>query len=375
MRVCHFADVHLQHRATAGGRIVLDAQGRNVRWLDRVACLEAVVDGAIAQDCALALLAGDLFDTPKPSPAEIVAAQQALYRLAETLPAVVISGNHDPALGEQPAAIATLDAGLADLHIVTRPAVLRVAGLAVACLPFPSRAQLASREEVAGLDPAAVNALVSAKLRAIVRGLRVECGDGPAVLVAHLPIVGARLNETQTAGQEHVSLTREDLAGWDYVALGDLHLPQQVAERAYYPGATDRADFGMEHAAPGWLCVDLDGARLTVEAVPTPARRYVTMTPGELAPSAPLAGTVYRVQGAVSQEEYDALQPALARWRQCPMFTDDLTVQRQTRARSARVTDRLSPEAALAAWAEEQGQAERLPALLAEHARVAEACA
>jgi exonuclease SbcD len=368
IRVAHTADWHLNAAATFAGSIVRDGAGANLRWRDQMTAVRAVVDGILASGAQLAIIAGDLWDKPKPGIAEIVFAQQEIYRLSDRVTTVVIPGNHDVATGDDPSPVATLDCYNPALHIVTRPQVIRPNGVSIACLPFPTRGMLLAKPDIAGLSHEAVNTLLSEKLRAIVRSLRAQCApDLPAFLVAHLPIVGAALNPDQTAGQEHVSLTKEDLEGWDLVCLGDLHLRQQVTARAYYPGSTARNGFGEQHYQPGWLLHTLDGDTLTTETMEIPSRRWVTMEPGELAPSEPIDGTVYRVTGTVSQEELDALQPALARWRTSPLFSEALEVTRQTRARSETVTADLSPPSALAEWAALQGKESELAAMLAVH--------
>lgn len=244
VRLAHSGDWHLQANAKSNG---LD------RWPDQQRVVKAFVDGALAQQCDVAIIAGDLFDTPKPSPAEIVFAQSAIRDLAAGMHVILIHGNHDMPVGGSPSPVAIF----AEIEHVTYfplPAVVAVDGCQVAALPFPSKASLLTRDEYLGLAPEAVNALISEKLRAVVRGLRAQCDPAlPAVFVAHLPIVGAALNETMLAGQEHISLTAEDLEGWTLVCLGDLHKLQSIGNgTAFYSGSLDRLSFGEEHNAPGW---------------------------------------------------------------------------------------------------------------------------
>jgi len=371
IRLAHSADWHLNADASCAGTLVRDASGQNVRWLDQQRVISAFVDGAIAQQCDIAIIAGDVFDKPKPGPAEIVFAQQQIGRLHRAMPCLLLHGNHDLPVNGIPSPVEILASPPLGLY-APRPDRTVVAGLQLCTLPFPSKVALLAREEYAGLAPDEVHALITDKLRAIVRGLRAQCDPiRPAILVAHLPIVGAALNETMLAGQEHISLTAEDLEGWEYVALGDLHRAQQIAGLpAFYSGSLDRLNFGEEHDPKGWMCVEL-GDGFSYRFMETPARRFVTLTVDELRHSEPCPDLVYRVKAAIRQEEFDAIQPDLARWRQCPLFSEALEITRQTRARAETVTDELSPAAALAEWARTQGKTAELAALLALHREIA----
>lgn len=70
--------------------------------------------------------------------------------------------------------------------------------------------------------------------------IRQQYPDLPCILVYHGQVRGARMGKGQVA--EHgVSIDDLALVGADYIAMGDIHLPQRVGEsrglQAYYPGA------------------------------------------------------------------------------------------------------------------------------------------
>ena len=169
-----------------------------------------------------------------------------------------------------------------------------------------------------------------------------------------------------------IVLSPTDFAGWDYVALGDFHRCQSVAPNAWYSGSTDRCDFGEEANTVGWLCVEMDGqGKLPrVEFVPTPARRFRTLLPNsqeglQLTTSDP--DTIYRVKGAVTQAEYDAMQPLLTHWRGNPLFSEELEVTRTTRVRSEAMGKSLTDEEALREWCVVNGREGEFSGLLEEH--------
>lgn len=381
LRICHLSDTHLDDRATVAGRILLDAQGRNIRGEDRRRCFRSAAGGTIERGCNLILHTGDLFEHNKPLPSEYCAATEVLD-LWRTTPVVVLADNHGNAESEtERHAIEPLAGRRPNLYISVRPELLTISttgGLVqVATLPSPRRSIVAAKEEFKGLGPEAVNAVISDKLRAIIRGFRTQLKpDLPAILMFHGKVQGAWLNDLQQqTGSEEIALTPEDFEGWNYVGLGDFHGYQHVAPNAWYSGATDRTSFNEEHQAKGWICAEFkendEGLRVpVVEFIATPARRYVTLSLDELHHTGDLENVIYRVKGKVSQDEYDALAPDLARWRTCELFSDELEITRQTRARSADMTADLSPEGALGEWHRSNNRSEDIGGLLQEHQRL-----
>lgn len=375
LRIGILSDTHLDSKATAAGKIVLDADGRNVRDLDRERCLNAAIDGMIERDVDLILHAGDLFDHPRPTPAEYVAAETALDRAAEHAWTVLIGDNHG--LAPSPTerhSIAPLAGRHERLIVSLRPEIKRFVtkrgDVQVALLPFPSKALLLAKDEYTGLSPEAVNALLADKLRAVIRGLRAQLMPGiPSILLTHLLIREAIFGDEQSADCGMFAVSAEAFDGFDLVVAGDVHRHQWIGERILIPGSTDRCSFGEELEPKGWCYVEMDYPYTipTVEFVETPARRYCTLSVDELLHSEPYPEIIYRIKATLSQEEYDALQPELARWRQCPLFSEALEITRQTRARSEAVTDRITPEAALTEWAKLHGKEAELPALLETH--------
>lgn len=380
MRIAHCSDTHLDGSAAVGGRIVLGPDGVNIRWKDRMRCFRAAAEAAIERGCHLFIHAGDLFERNKPTPAEYCAAEEVLGLICNRMPCILIADNHGQVESvTERHAVEPLTGYHSNLFVSVRPEMLAIVtpagSVQVATLPSPRRSIVAAKDEFRGLSPQEINTLISDKLRAIIQGFRARLDPRrPAILVFHGKVLGAWLTEMQQAtGTDQVALTPEDFADWEYVALGDFHGMQQVAPNAWYSGATDRTSFNEEHQAKGWLSVEIDGpgAMPRVDFIETPARRFVTLTPDELVHSEPLPEIVYRVKSRVTQEEYDQLGPALARWRACPLFSEALEVVRETRARNEAMTGELTVEAALTQWANSSGKTEILPALLTAHREIA----
>ncbi len=380
IRIAHLSDTHLDDRATVAGRIIIDAQGRNIRGEDRRRCFRAAAEGAIKRGCNLILHAGDLFEHNKPLPSEYCAATEILDLWTE-IPAVILADNHGnvESLTERHA-IEPLARRRPNLYVSVRPELLHVPTSAgpvqVATLPSPRRSVVAAKDEFKGLPPEAVNAAISRKLCAIIRSFRAQLTpELPAVLMFHGHVQGAWITELQQArGSEQIALTPDNFEGWDYVALGDFHGYQQVAPNAWYSGATDRTSFNEEHQRKGWICAEMiehsAGKTFVHEFIETPARRYATLSIDELRTSEALPEIIYRIKGQISQGEYDALGPDLARWRQCELFSDALEITRQTRARSEAMHAELSDEDAIRLWRETNSRNEDLDDLLLQHRRL-----
>jgi len=267
-------------------------------------------------------------------------------------------------------------------YVFTRPELriipTKSGPVQVAGLPSPRRSALAATEECKGLSPEGLNALISDKLRKVLRFLRSQLDPSlPAILVAHLKIAGAWMNAVKRAGDYgEIALRPEDFAGWDYVALGDFHRCQSVATNAWYSGSTDRCDFGEEANTPGWLCVELAEAVPGIEQVrllpvigrvETPARRFQTFSPETLERVPWNPDIIYRVQGEVTQAQYDAMQPLLTYWRGNPLFSEELEVTRTTRVRSEAMGKSLTDEEALREWCAVNGREGEYRTLLEEH--------
>jgi len=392
LRIAHTADIHLDSRVTIDGEIVRNPDGENIRWRDRQRCFAAFVDDAIRRDCDLAVVAGDLFETARPTPAEYLVANWYLDRLAKVMPVVLIGGNHDDPSGlAERHAVEPILGRRENLYVSTRPELLtiRLMGgqtVLVGTLPSPKKSALLTREEIATLPPEQVNAMISGKLAAVLRGLHGKVPEGEAsILVAHVMVIGADFGGADdTATRISIALHPDDLNGWDYVALGDIHKAQGYGFRAWYSGSLDRADFGEEHESKGWNLVTLSGPAhtATVERVPTPARRFLTLSAEDLQDEARMqelfrepvdSVPVLRVKGTITLEAYEAIRPTIALWERLPTFADKLTVTRATRTRNENLTDTLGPKPALSMWAEQNGHQDKLAALFAEHDRIAAA--
>ena len=245
MKLLHTADWHL------GARL-----GRHDRLPDQVAAVRAVLEVARAEQPDLIVHAGDLFDASRPAYEALEVGVQALGRLAEIAPTVVVCGNHDSR-----ALFRVIDrlAGAVRprrLWMVSEPRVLAFAELApqpvaLACVPFISPAGAA---DLASSDPHTAGGTYADAIRSINDQLlaaaqRTAGARGIVLYAAHLHVHGARPGRSErrlTVGEDYAT----HLAGLEralYCAFGHIHDPQLLpggAAIGRYAGSLVPLDYG-----------------------------------------------------------------------------------------------------------------------------------
>jgi len=268
MRFLHTADWHLGR--SFHGESLLAAQSVGIDHAVEVA-RNAAVDAV--------LIAGDLYDRALPSVDAVRLADEALCRLSELCPVVVISGNHDSAarLGF---GAALLDR--AGVHVRTAVSgcgsPVMVGDTAVYALPYIEpdlvRAELGCEERGHAAALTAAMARVRADLAPRPAGTR-------SIVVAHAFVAGAFASESERdlAVGGTASVPAAVFAGVDYAALGHLHGPQRTGANGRYAGSPLAFSFSEARQRKSVALVDLDGE---VELVPCPVARPLASLRGTL---------------------------------------------------------------------------------------------
>ena len=198
------------------------------------------------------LVSGDIFHTAAPSSAAVTMYVEAMLDIHDACPEmmiVVIAGNHDSASRLQSdsrlweragvmvlGGIARDDEGLADLD---RHIILIEGKAIVAAVPFAYSASfpMVGAERV-GSDqrqPVFFQSLLD-------RVQTLNVAQLPVVLMAHLAV-----SDCDFTGHERGLMECVETAtlghGYDYAALGHIHRPQDVSERARYCGTPIAVSF------------------------------------------------------------------------------------------------------------------------------------
>lgn len=288
MKILHTADWHLgQFKGPV-------ENGVNMRSLDTVKCLDYMVEVARRERPDLVCVSGDIFHQEQIGPArysdEMIEAVRIIGGLAEHAKYVVVmrgTPNHD---GEGQFRVLTkIMENNKKVSVVTVPQIISTPVADIACIPGFDKQEFRSR--FPGLSAEEENLTWTQYISDMVIGLRAQCRKGvPAILMAHYTVPGCNTESGQTsffANFEPV-IPGEALeaAGYDLVALGHIHRPQELPGHDwYYSGAINAMNFNDEGQERGfWIhhfeegAFGLDGMVFTdSEFVKTPYREFCTI--------------------------------------------------------------------------------------------------
>ncbi len=273
MKFIHISDLHLGKRINEYSMIE-----------DQKFILEQILDIAEREQPQMVLIAGDVYDRSIPSTEALEIFEGFLCRLSDAGHQVyIISGNHDSAerlsfgsrlmeqsgihmaqaLGKQTfegKAVYELEDehGKIDLYLLPflKPATLRHALLAAGKI---------TEEEAAGIDT------YTKAMAAAIAALDVD-PDRRNILVSHQFVTGAKRSESEevmVGGLDNIDGDVFD--GFDYVALGHLHGPQTLGERAQirYCGSPLKYSFSEVNQKKSVTVVEIGEDRTaTIREVP-----------------------------------------------------------------------------------------------------------
>ena len=278
MRFIHTGDWHL-------GRLF-----RNLRLTDdQRVTLEALLERAEQLQADAVVIAGDVFDRAVPPPEAVRLLDDVLDGLAlqRRIPVVMIAGNHDSAVRLQ--YLRGL-VGRLGVHVVGEVAaepegveIVGRDGVSVMFWPLaytdPETARgVLRRDDIHTHEAALAAQLESVRARRTARTRH--------VVVGHAFVTGAASCESErplsVGGSGEVSCSLFE--GFDYVALGHLHRPQNVAERVRYAGSLLKYSFDEADHRKSVTVVDLaaDGT-LTIQEAQLPVRRDLVRLRGSFA--------------------------------------------------------------------------------------------
>ncbi|MEW6181253.1 MAG: exonuclease subunit SbcD [Chloroflexota bacterium] len=257
LRILHFADAHIDI-ANFGRH---DPQtGLPLRVLDFLKALDTIVETAINEKVDLVLFAGDAYKDRTPAPTFQREWGRRIIRLSRAgIPCVLLIGNHDlsPALGRAHALQEYQTLEVENVLVIDRPRLLHPHDLfglplQMMAIPWISRSTLMAHLQISAVEPRKIHEEIENRLQEIVQGWFKEVDPHlPTVLAAHATVQGAQYGKERSImlGNDLVlpgSLVRD--ARLDYVALGHIHLRQNLNEGGHppvvYPGSIERVDFG-----------------------------------------------------------------------------------------------------------------------------------
>lgn len=226
MRILHLGDVHLGASLTSFGAHAGE-RTESVRKAFRALPAVAAEHGAHA-----VLVAGDLFDSPRPDESAAAEAREVIRELLEVVSGVfLVPGNHDPIVipgpyGSMPkeAVVFSSPSPEYPATVVTEAGPLHVYGFAYDFAHAPEPLARLRRTEAEGMHIALLHGAVR---------------DAP-----------------HWSGGDSLRLSREELSalGMDYIALGDYHRfrpPSEFAADGSIPACYCGSFAGMDHTETG----------------------------------------------------------------------------------------------------------------------------
>lgn len=265
----HTSDWHLG--ATGGERDL---------WDDQKYFIDAICSIVREKRVDAVLLAGDVYDRSVPAASAIGLYDYAMNRLCGELGVKVltIAGNHDSA--ERLASCAGLldKAGLYLQGAAQRePRVVEFADSQVFFLPWMTEEKIKSLypEERDGITD------LTEAYRVAVNHMREKFIPGKHhLLLSHAFITNAETSTSDRAAEIGFAtqVPASVFEGFDYVALGHIHKPQQVNPHVRYSGSPMAYSFGKEERQEKSVTL-IDTAAMTQQVVPLPLlHRWTTLT-------------------------------------------------------------------------------------------------
>lgn len=304
MKILHMADLHFcRDRAD-----------------EALASMQAALEAAIRHEVDLIAIAGDTWDGPLQNTAgsrfpEFIT---AISELAERAPVAMIYGTptHDVDGSlevftelKTTCGITILKPGIAyGLQNGAIDAFSTSSEVLLFGIPEPNKKWLLADESAGAIGKDTADEAVRASMRNLflgLGGLRKQTPHIPCIALYHGQVVGAKTS-TGYSADSAIAVTMDDLValGADYIACGDIHLPQQIGSlAAYYSGSIYPGNFGETHQV-GCNLVVMEPWRTSVERIdfPHPRRMKVSLRAGDKL-SMPVAGAIVWQEITCTREE------------------------------------------------------------------------
>lgn len=288
MKVLHTADWHLGKRLYRYD--LVDDHLRFLNWL-----AETIDERQID----VLVIAGDVFDTTNPNDGSMQLYYQFLTRMLPLQRQIIITGgNHDSAskLNAPRDLLKHLN-----MHIVgctngncadeTLLLSIHTDELVVAAVPYLRDSDL--RQSISGQTyEDRIDALrmgIRNHYERIADYCRTTFSNVPTLAMGHLYVRGATVSESErdihTVGGQAAFSNEHFPAGFDYVALGHIHVPQRVGtgQTIRYSGSPIALSFGERDCSHQVLELTFDNGRLTdTTSLPIPRFRSLRQVAGTL---------------------------------------------------------------------------------------------
>ncbi|TBR09345.1 MAG: exonuclease SbcCD subunit D [Candidatus Nitrosotenuis sp.] len=296
MRVLHTADNHIGE--TDYQRIDYQT-GLNARGVDFLNSFKNIADIAIKEKVDVLLIAGDFFTKVNPHPRYTLEVIRKLKQVSKRgITTLIVGGNH-----ETPKIATTLNplvmlGEIDGVLVVLEPTTVHLNGYDFVCVPAPQ-----NFDEIRNLfEPLLVKAMQNSK-------------SNRRILVTHIPL-GQAVTSSEVAFEtfigDYVDVNQIP-SKFDYVALGHIHKLQKIPHDTmaiYYPGSSERYEFGEERDDKYALIVEFD-EDVKVSPIKLLTRKMVTLVDADCSKLSAIEITKLVVDKITQQK--DALADCLVR--------------------------------------------------------------
>jgi DNA repair exonuclease SbcCD nuclease subunit len=266
IRLIHTADFHLSSTSSIDCNVVDDRFDKpvNIRLIDKLDRINFIFNYAIKNKINFVIIAGDVYDNNSPTQnIKELFAKLVSKVLAAKIHVIIISGNHDNVVFND---ISHLSIDNKYLHVIVKPKTIVIDNTYFHCLPYLRDYKL-------------VNNLL---IKKFIQGRNLKGEDN--IFIGHFPIQGAIIGSTQKISMESV-IYESSMRGFDYVALGDIHIMQKIGgskriskgNEIWYSGSIVRNNFG-ELDEKSFNLVELNNKKVHVRNIPLIDRKFYNLT-------------------------------------------------------------------------------------------------
>ena len=360
--------------------------GPGSRFQDQCDVLDRIADLAVAEQCGLVFVLGDIFERARPEPHHVLAFQGFVRRLnADGIRVFCLVGNHDIRSAALPSAVEIF--GETGCVVALQPSIYPVDDIVIAALPWTHPGNVVAAMD--GVDRDSVNDAAARGLAegAMVMSVRCET-EFPhltPLLVGHWAISGASLPtglDTAMLREPVIPLEALQETGFALAAFGHIHKAQVVASDpvpTIYAGSPQVNSWGEADGEHGiWVWDSAPPGALKFHAIED--RAFVAVdwdVEREVAEGEwqNLRDAVVRVKYTATEEQarridHGHIRRALLEAGAAKVVIRP-TVEREVRARVAEMAHDVDEASALELWLESQGingtQADALRSAHAEY--------
>jgi len=299
MKILHLADIH--------------AREKDIEEIEK--CLGLVIDTAEKESVDLVVIAGDCFDS-RDIKLDSLSAKliiKTVSELANQCPVIIILGtpSHDGTAPE----ILNYAQGAHEVIVASRPGQSYIEGIdkrndvVLTLIPTPTKQFFQTESGIAES-----NVEIAQAMNGLFAGFGAQASEFncPHILVGHWQVAGSVVSTGQVLTGHDIDIPFDSmmLANPDLICLGHIHKPQQIGDRAFYPGSLYPLTWG-ELEAKGFYIHELEGKKLIESKfIETPIRKLVRLSDdfvkseesGDRSPDA-IKGAHVRLDVTVYQDE------------------------------------------------------------------------